>query len=99
MLRIVLFFPLLLVQLCLLEALVMRKYSLVSSRTTGIVNTRHNNNYFMAPTQKNADIQAIIARTELLVVVPVSAVGLKQVSGLKSALIGELAGLYCVLQS
>ena len=82
MLRIIPFIPLFILQLCI-EAL----------RFDGIVNTRYNIKYFMAPTQKDAEIQAIISRTELLVVVPVSAVGLKQISGMKSALLGELSSL------
>ena len=59
------------------------------ARFNGIRNIhKYYNVHYMAPSQKNADIQAIIGRTELLVVVPVSAVGLKQVSGLKAALLG-----------
>lgn len=34
-------------------------------------------------------IVPIISRTELLVVVPISSVGLKQINGLKAALTGE----------
>ena len=95
MLRIILFLSILL-PLLLVEALRESKSLVVigyefRSRFHGIRNIHNNNNvHFMAPSQKNADIQAIIARTELLVVVPVSAVGLKQVSGLKAALLGEL---------
>ena len=88
MLRIIPFIPLFILQLCI-EALIMLR----STRFDGMVNTRYNKKYFMAPTQKDAEIQAIIARTELLVVVPVSAVGLKQISGMKSALLGELSSL------